>query len=130
MHRPFGGSSEGTCNFAEVFAKFKAFFFSKTGIPWDKRCDKLQPPSEDKFVYIPPKDGKPVGQLPLFWRSPEEKAREKQAQEERDEARMNRELAADPRDLEWVSSQEDKNEVRRLAEEKRKVDLWLNSYDA
>lgn len=50
--------------FKDAFNDFKGFFFKKTGINWDDRCDGL-PHDPSNFFYIAPTLGRPVGLLPV-----------------------------------------------------------------
>jgi hypothetical protein len=47
----------------EAFNDFKAFFRSKAGYEWDFRLKNIK--INNKFVYIPPAEGRPVGFVPL-----------------------------------------------------------------
>jgi hypothetical protein len=95
-------------HFADAFSHFKAWFFDKTGIAWDDRLDGLpsistsiptlnrtptsNPTSiSDRFRYMPPSAGRPVGVLP-----PEK--------EEEYRARLRRELKASAGDAESDAS--------------------------
>jgi hypothetical protein len=49
--------------FKDTFEDFKGIFRSKTGINWDDRCDGLSSKPQ-KFTYLPPTLGRPVGLLP------------------------------------------------------------------
>ncbi|KAK3333539.1 hypothetical protein B0T19DRAFT_440293 [Cercophora scortea] len=50
--------SECPGRFDGEFAHFKAFFQTKTGVPWDLRLSKA---ATGDFTYTPPTGGKPVG---------------------------------------------------------------------
>ena len=49
--------------FQDAFHDFMGWFKHVTGIDWDNRLDNL-PPDPNKFRYIPPEPGRPVGSLP------------------------------------------------------------------
>jgi len=55
----------------KAFEEFRSIFEEKTGIKWDQRLDKPDQ-NNQKYVYMPPTGGKPVGALPLGWKKPDQ----------------------------------------------------------
>jgi hypothetical protein len=66
-------------HFHEAFRDFENFFYNRTGIAWDDRCDGL-PHDESKFKYHAPLLGRPVGRLP-YGKTPPEFPKEDEAVE-------------------------------------------------
>ncbi len=122
--------------FDKAFKSFKAFFRSKTGIPWDKRLDNIKLESlenavgergegeetiaADKrpFIYIPPNADSPRGEMPDGWEDPVEKAlrREKEKAQARKEEREHKER------LEEAARHRKTMELRRMAAEDAAVE--------
>ncbi|KAL3428225.1 hypothetical protein PVAG01_01734 [Phlyctema vagabunda] len=68
---PQTGRSVIPTQFSVAWANFKFLFQNKTGVEWDDRLEGKW--LEDKFVYAPPKLGRPVGALPYGYVRPEER---------------------------------------------------------